>query len=195
MLSLRDWGRDCMCAPGQDDTCGHRFDGQYGELPHGYDHKYVYSHFGYNLKVTDMQAAIGVAQLKKLPAFAERRRHNYERLRSALDGVNLILPEPCPDSDPCWFGFPMTCGEGVSRIRVVEFLESKRIQTRMLFAGNLIKNPCFDEMRRTGIGYRQIGELPVTDKIMNETFLVGVYPGMDDDMIDYMAKMIMEAVG
>ena len=194
MLSIRDWGRDCECAPGQDNLCGHRFDRQFGELPYGYDHKYVYSHFGFNFKATDMQAAIGVEQLKKFPAFAERRRHNYNRLHEGLLGIDLILPEPCPNSDPCWFGFPLTCNDGISRNKVVAYLESKGIQTRTLFAGNLIKHPCFDSMRKTGEGYRQIGNLSVTDKIMNDTFWVGVYPGMSDEMIDYMISQIKEAI-
>jgi CDP-6-deoxy-D-xylo-4-hexulose-3-dehydrase len=194
--SMRDWGRDCRCKSGQDNLCGHRFDGQYGELPSGYDHKYVYSHFGFNLKATDMQAAIGCAQLKKFPSFVERRKHNFERLKKALSGTEekLILPEACPDSDPSWFGFLITCKEGTDRNRVVRFVEEKKIQTRMLFAGNLIKHPCFDEMRRTGKGYRVVGELACTDRIMRDTFWVGVYPGMTDEMIDYMGKCIREAV-
>lgn len=194
--SMRDWGRDCVCASGQDNLCGHRFDKQYGELPLGYDHKYVYSHFGYNLKATDMQAAIGCAQLEKLPAFVERRIHNFNRLKAALAGLEdkLILPEACENSKPSWFGFMMTCREGVDRSSVVKYLEENGIQTRMLFAGNLIKHPCFDELRRTGEGYRIVGELKNTDRIMNDTFWVGVYPGMNDEMIDYMAKRIREAV-
>ncbi len=196
MRSLRDWGRDCICPPGVDNVCGHRFDRQYGELPLGYDHKYVYSHFGYNLKVTDMQAAVGCAQLEKLPAFVARRRENFERLRAALVPVadKLILPEACPNAAPSWFGFVLTCREGVSRERVLSHLESKKIQTRMLFSGNLIKHPCFDEMRRAGSGYRVIGDLPVTNTIMERTFWVGVYPGMSDGMIDYVADAIKEAV-
>ena len=194
--SYRDWGRDCMCPSGKDNICGHRFDGQYGELPHGYDHKYVYSHFGYNLKVTDMQAAIGCEQLKKFPSFVERRKHNWARLRAALTDVQdkLILPEPAPNSDPSWFGFLLTVREGVDREKVVRYVESKGIQTRMLFSGNLIKHPCFDEMRRTGEGYRVVGTLENTDRIMRDTFWVGVYPGMTDEMIDYMAQTIREAV-
>jgi len=194
--SMRDWGRDCRCKSGQDNLCGHRFDGQYGELPSGYDHKYVYSHFGFNLKATDMQAAIGCAQLKKFPSFVERRKHNFERLKKALSGTEekLILPEASPDSDPSWFGFLITCKEGTDRNRVVRFVEEKKIQTRMLFAGNLIKHPCFDEMRRTGKGYRVVGELACTDRIMRDTFWVGVYPGMTDEMIDYMGKCVREAV-
>lgn len=194
--SFRDWGRDCVCPSGRDNLCGHRFDKQYGELPLGYDHKYVYSHFGYNLKATDMQAAIGCAQIVKFPGFVERRRHNFDRLRAALAGMEdkLILPEPCENSIPSWFGFLITCKEGVDRNHVVQYVEQHGVQTRMLFAGNLVKHPCFDEMRRTGTGFRVVGDLTNTDRIMNETFWVGVYPGMTDEMIDYMAKMIREAI-
>lgn len=194
--SYRDWGRDCVCPSGRDNLCGHRFDGQYGELPKGYDHKYVYSHFGYNLKVTDMQAAIGCEQLVKFPSFVERRRHNWKRLRAALESVQnkLILPEPAENSNPSWFGFLMTVKEGVDREKVVRQIEANGVQTRMLFSGNLIKHPCFDEMRATGEGYRVVGSLTNTDRIMRDTFWVGVYPGMSDEMIDYMAKVIIEAV-
>lgn len=194
--SFRDWGRDCMCPSGVDNLCGHRFDRQYGELPLGYDHKYVYSHFGYNLKVTDMQAAIGVAQIKKVPSFTERRRHNFERLYNALTDLQdkFILPEACSNSKPSWFGFLLTCREGVDRVKVVKYLEEHGVQTRNLFAGNLIKHPCFDEMRKTGKGYRVIGSLKNADRIMRDTFWIGVYPGMTDEKIDYMAKVIKEAV-
>ncbi len=194
--SFRDWGRDCVCASGQDNLCGRRFDRQYGELPLGYDHKYVYSHFGYNLKATDMQAAIGCAQLKKFLAFAERRRYNFRRLRAALSGTEekLILPEACKGSDPSWFGFLITCREGTERNQVVSYIERHGIQTRMLFAGNLIKHPCFDQMRAAGEGYRVIGDLANTDRIMKDSFWVGVYPGMTDEMIDYMAQIIKEAI-
>ena len=193
--SMRDWGRDCVCASGQDNFCGHRFDGQYGELPKGYDHKYVYSHFGLNLNITDMQAAVGVAQLKKFPKFVERRRYNFDRLYKGLQEVSdkLILPEPVANSKPSWFGFMMTCN-GVDRKKVVPYIESKGVQTRMLFAGNLIKHPCFDEMRASGEGYRVVGSLENTDRIMNDTFWVGVYPGMSDEKLDYMIKAIKEAV-
>ena len=193
--SFRDWGRDCVCPSGKDDLCGHRFDRQYGELPLGYDHKYVYSHFGYNLKATDMQAAIGCAQLEKFPSFVEKRKHNFNRLKAALSETEdrLVLPEACENSDPSWFGFLMTCKEGVDRNKAVQYIESKGVQTRMLFAGNLIKHPCFDEMRVSGRGYRVAGDLSVTDKVMTDTFWVGVYPGMTDEMIDYMAKTIREA--
>lgn len=194
--SFRDWGRDCVCGSGQDNLCRHRFDRQYGELPLGYDHKYVYSHFGYNLKATDMQAAIGCAQLEKFPTFVERRKQNFTRLKAALAGVEdkLILPEACENASPSWFGFLITCKEGIDRNKVVQYVEDRGVQTRMLFAGNLIKHPCFDEMRATGEGYRVVGNLENTDRIMNDTFWVGVYPGMTDEMIDYMAKTIKEAV-
>ena len=196
ILSYRDWGRDCICPSGRDNFCGHRFDGQYGELPKGYDHKYVYSHFGYNLKVTDMQAAIGCEQLRKFPGFVARRKHNWSQLRQALASVEdkLILPEPAPNSDPSWFGFLMTCREGVERECVVRYIEEKGIQTRMLFSGNLVRHPCFDEMRRSGQGFRVVGELRNTDRIMRDTFWVGVYPGMLDEMVGYMAEVIREAV-
>lgn len=194
--SMRDWGRDCVCASGEDNHCGHRFDGQYGELPKGYDHKYVYSHFGLNLNITDMQAAVGCAQLKKFPSFVERRRHNFDYLKNGLKDIEdkLILPEPCANSNPSWFGFLMTCREGVDRKKVVPYIESKGVQTRMLFAGNLIKHPCFNEMRKTGEGYRVVGSLENTDRIMNDTFWIGVYPGMTDEKLDYMIKVIHEAV-
>ena len=194
--SMRDWGRDCICAPGQDGLCEHRFDKQYGELPLGYDHKYVYSHFGYNLKATDMQAAIGCAQLKKLPQFTRARIDNFARLKNALLPIEnkLILPECCENSIPSWFGFPVTCRDGVDRNKVVYYLESKGIQTRMLFAGNLLKHPCFDVMRETGQGYRVSGELYNTNRIMQDSFWVGVYPGMSNEMLDYMAQEIKKAV-
>lgn len=194
--SFRDWGRDCICPSGRDNLCGHRFDKQYGELPLGYDHKYVYSHFGYNLKATDMQAAVGCAQLKKFPSFVEKRRHNFDRLKKGLEGLEdkIILPEACANSNPSWFGFLITCKEGVDRNKVVQYIEDHGVQTRMLFAGNLIKHPCFDEMRKTGEGYRVVGNLENTDRIMNDTFWVGVYPGMNDEMIDYMASTIKDAV-
>ncbi len=194
--SLRDWGRDCVCPPGHDNFCGHRFDAQYGELPEGYDHKYVYSHFGYNLKATDMQAAIGCAQLKKLPGFVEKRRHNFDFLYSLLSDTSdkLILPKALPGSRPSWFGFAITCREGVTRAKLVGHLEDKGIQTRMLFAGNLLRHPCFDEMRKSGSGYRVSGTLTETDRIMNDTFWVGLYPGMTDEMLKDMAKAIHEAL-
>lgn len=195
--SFRDWGRDCVCASGQDNLCQHRFDGQFGELPQGYDHKYVYSHFGYNLKVTDMQAAVGVEQLKKFPAFIERRRYNWDRLYRALESVSdkLILPEPVENSEPSWFGFLITIKEdsGLDRNKVTRYIEDHNIQTRLLFSGNIIKHPCFDQIRGTD-AYRVVGELINTDFIMNNSFWVGVYPGMTDEKIDYMAKIIKEAV-
>lgn len=196
--SLRDWGRDCVCPPGVDNSCGHRFTGQYGELPFGYDHKYVYSHFGYNLKATDMQAAVGCAQLDKLPSFVERRKHNWARLRKALEGAQdkLILPEAAAHSDPSWFGFLITVKEdaGVTRKQIVDYIEGHGVQTRNLFAGNITKHPCFDQMRENKQGYRIVGSLDNTDRIMRDTFWVGVYPGMTDEMIDYMAETILTAL-
>ena len=196
LRSMRDWGRDCRCPSGVDNLCGHRFDGQYGELPKGYDHKYVYSEFGFNLKATDLQASIGCAQLEKFPHFVERRKENFKRLRAALSPAEdkLILPEPCENADPSWFGFLLTCREGVSREQLVRFIEQKGVQTRMLFAGNLTKHPCFDELRESGEGYRIVGELRETDRIMRDTFWVGVYPGMTPEMIDYMASVILEGL-
>ena len=194
--SFRDWGRDCICSSGQDNLCGHRFDRQYGELPLGYDHKYVYSHFGYNLKATDMQAAIGCAQIEKFPEFVKKRIHNFDRLKAGLSECSdkLILPESCKHSTPSWFGFLMTCKPGVNRRNVVTYIENKGIQTRMLFAGNLTQHPCFDQMRQTGTGYRIVGSLENTDRIMNDSFWVGVYPGMNDDMIDDMIQVIKDAL-
>lgn len=197
ILSFRDWGRDCICPSGRDNFCGHRFDGQHGELPIGYDHKYVYSHFGYNLKVTDMQAAVGCEQLKKFPGFIERRRHNWDRLHKALECASdkLILPEPAENSEPSWFGFLISIRpkSGLERNQVTGYLEGHNVQTRLLFSGNLIKHPCFDQIRGTG-AYRVAGDLTATDFIMNNSFWVGVYPGMTDAMIDYMAEAINEAV-
>ena len=194
--SFRDWGRDCVCPSGHDNVCGHRFDRQYGELPLGYDHKYVYSHFGYNLKATDLQAAIGCAQLDKFPSFVEKRRHNFARLWKKLEDTQdqLILPAAAAHSEPSWSGFLITCREGVDRNRLVQYIESKGVQTRMLFAGNLTKHPCFDEMRKTGEGYRIAGGLENTDRIMADTFWIGVYPGMTDEKIDYMARVIKEGL-
>lgn len=197
ILSFRDWGRDCICPSGQDNFCGHRFDAQYGDLPKGYDHKYVYSHFGYNLKVTDMQAAIGCEQLKKFPQFIERRRHNWERLYRQLISVSdkLILPEPEKNSCPSWFGFLISVKPetGLERNRITKYLEDHNIQTRLLFSGNLIKHPCFDQIRDTD-AYRIAGKLEHTEFVMNHTFWVGVYPGMTDQMIDYTAKTIIDAL-
>ena len=195
--SMRDWGRDCVCASGQDNLCGHRFDGQHGELPAGYDHKYVYSHLGYNLKATDMQAAVGCAQIDKFPEFVERRKHNFSYLKNRLlkNGADeyLILPEPAEGSDPSWFGFLMTCKEGTDRTKAVPYVESKGIQTRMLFAGNLTKHPCFDHIRGTD-AYRIVGTLENTDRIMRDTFWVGVYPGMTDEILEVMADTINDAI-
>lgn len=195
MRSMRDWGRDCICESGQDNRCGHRYDGQYGELPAGYDHKYVYSHFGYNLKATDMQAAVGCAQLEKFPSFVEKRKQNFATLYKGLKDLQdkFILPQACLHSDPSWFGFVLTCREGVDRNKVVAYLEEKGIQTRMLFAGNLTKHPCFDQMRREGRGYRIIGDLQNTDCIMEKTFWIGVYPGMTQEKLDYMIQNIRNA--
>lgn len=194
--SLRDWGRDCFCPSGKDNTCHCRFTKQYGELPMGYDHKYVYSHFGYNLKVTDMQAAVGVAQLKKFPSFVERRKYNFKRLREALKNVEdkLILPLASENSDPSWFGFLLTCREGVDRAKLVNYIEEHNVQTRMLFAGNLTLHPCFDTIRNDGVSYRVIGDLKNTNTVMRNTFWVGVYPGMTDEMIDYMAETIINGL-
>lgn len=193
--SLRDWGRDCVCASGQDNMCGHRFDGQYGQLPKGYDHKYVYSHFGYNLKATDMQAAVGCAQLKKLPDFVQKRRENFAFLYEGLKDLEeyFYLPEAVDYSEPSWFGFCLTCRQGTDKNKVVEYIESCGVQTRMLFSGNLIKQPCFDGMRETG-GYRVAGNLENTDRIMEGTFWVGVYPGMTKQKLEYMIKVIHAAV-
>ena len=195
--SFRDWGRDCICPAGRDNLCGHRFDGQRGELPVDYDHKYVYSHFGYNLKATDMQAAIGCAQLKKLPNFVECRRQNFSRLLEGLTDLQekFILPVPCENSNPSWFGFLLTCRAGVDRYKVVKFIEDHNIQTRLLFSGNILRHPCFDEMRKTGEGYRVVGDLINTDKIMRDTFWIGVYPGMTAEKLDYMIKIIHDSIG
>ncbi|NOX25950.1 MAG: lipopolysaccharide biosynthesis protein RfbH [Deltaproteobacteria bacterium] len=192
--SFRDWGRDCGCPSGKDDTCKNRFKQQFGELPFGYDHKYVYSHFGYNLKVTDMQAAIGCAQLEKLPGFIKARKDNWQRLREGLSslGDKFVLPEATVDSEPSWFGFVLTVRDDASfsRDEIVAFLEQSAIQTRMLFAGNLIKHPCFDEMRVGDTGFRVVGGLENTDAVMNRTFWLGVYPGMGREKIDFIIERI-----
>ena len=196
--SYRDWGRDCVCPSGADDFCGHRFDKKYGELPKGYDHKYVYSHFGYNLKATDMQAAIGCEQLKKMPFFIERRRHNWQMLHEELRSAEekIILPEAAPNANPSWFGFLITLKPetGLEREAVVRYIEQKGIQTRMLFSGNLLKHPCFDEKSVTDYRYRVVGELKNTDIVLENTFWVGVYPGMTDEIIKYIARVIIEAI-
>jgi CDP-4-dehydro-6-deoxyglucose reductase, E1 len=189
LQSLRDWGRDCWCEPGADNTCAKRFKGQFGELPYGYDHKYVYSHIGYNLKVTDMQAAVGLAQLEKLPEFINIRKRNYRLLREGLRSLEplLILPEPAPHSEPSWFGFPITVTPEApfTRNDLVAFLEGRRIATRLLFAGNVTKQPAFE-----GVRYRVSGSLDQTDRIMNSTFWVGVYPGLSKEMLDYVVAQI-----
>lgn len=194
--SLRDWGRDCWCDSGVDDTCKYRYTKQYGDLPLGYDHKYVYSHFGYNLKVTDMQAAIGCAQLEKMPSIVSRRVENWNRLKAGLLELEeyLILPVSEENSKPSWFGFLVSVREkeGKSRLELAKFLDMKKIQTRNLFAGNLIKHPAFDEMRKTGEGYRVIGDLKNTNYITENTIWIGVYPGMTNEMLDYMIKSIKE---
>lgn len=197
ILSFRDWGRSCICPSGKDNYCGKRFEGQYGELPQGYDHKYVYSHFGYNLKATDMQAAIGCEQLKKFPDFIIRRRYNWDRLYAALKGCEdkIILPEPAENSEPSWFGFMVTVRPecGIDRNSVTGYLEKNNIQTRLLFSGNIIRHPCFDQIRGTN-AYRVSGTLDNTDYVMNNSFWIGVYPGMTDKMIDFMARKLKEAI-
>jgi CDP-4-dehydro-6-deoxyglucose reductase, E1 len=187
--SFRDWGRDCWCEPGMDNTCGKRFEWQLGDLPEGYDHKYIYSHIGYNLKLTDMQAAVGVAQLRKLDFFVERRRQNFDYLRAALEPLEefLVLPEPTPDSEPSWFGFPITVREDapVTRNDLVRHLERNRIATRLLFGGNLLRQPAYED-----IPHRVVGSLEQSDRVMNHTFWVGIYPGLDEERLDYVARCI-----
>lgn len=195
--SMRDWGRDCVCPSGHDNFCGHRFDGQHGLLPKGYDHKYVYGHLGYNLKVTDLQAAIGCEQIKKMPSFIEARRHNWEYLRTKLQPLEdkLILPESVPNSIPSWFGFliSLRTESGLKRHEIIRTLEAKNIQTRLLFSGNIIRHPCFDTLRGSN-AYRVVGDLSVSDFITENTFWIGVYPGMSDAMLDYMAQSLTECV-
>jgi len=203
-LSVRDWGRDCVCPSGRDNVCGRRFEQQFGTLPFGYDHKYVYSEWGYNLKATDLQAAVGVAQLEKFPGFVEARRANFDRLSAALAPLadRLVLPEPTPGAEPSWFGFLMTVREGattgsgrpLTRERIVSALEAANVQTRMLFAGNMVRQPVFDGLRASGEGYRVVGELTNTDRIMEGGFWVGVYPGLTPEMVDHMAATITRAV-
>jgi len=197
--SFRDWGRDCWCASGKDNTCGNRFGWKFGDLPYGYDHKYIYSRFGYNLKATDMQAAIGVAQLKKLPSFIEARKKNWKLLRDSLADLSdkFVLPEPTSNSDPNWFGFILIVKEnaGFSRDEIVQYLDKLGIQTRMLFAGNLIKHPCFDGMRKKKKkGYRVIGDICNTDRVMRDTFWIGVYPGLSEEMVKFMVESIKNFV-
>ena len=197
MLSMRDWGRDCWCESGVDNTCGCRFSQSFGTLPKGYDHKYVYSHFGFNLKVSDMQAAIGVAQLEKFPTFVEKRKENFAKLYNGLkDLEEIILVEKQPLSDPSWFGFMITLKDGVkfSRNEIVEFLENSNIQTRNLFAGNMLRHPMFDSLVENE-EYRVVGQLPNTDKIMNDSFWIGLYPGMGDKAIGYMIDTIKKFLG
>lgn len=196
MLSMRDWGRDCWCESGIDNTCGCRFSQSFGTLPTGYDHKYVYSHFGFNLKVSDMQAAIGVAQLEKFPTFVEKRKENFTKLYEGLIGVDaLILNSATPNSNPSWFGFMITLKDGVkfTRNELVEHLENANIQTRNLFAGNMLRHPMFDSMVENS-DYRVIGDLPNTDKIMNDSFWIGLYPGMGDEAIEYMIDSIKQCI-
>ena len=197
LLSMRDWGRDCVCPSGHDNFCGHRFSGQFGQLPQGYDHKYVYSHLGFNLKATDLQASIGCEQLKKFPEFIRRRQENWSRLRSILEPYQdrLILPEPAENSNPSWFGFLVSVRpeSGISRNCVTGYLEAHGVQTRLLFSGNLILHPCFDPIRGTD-AYRVSGALTQTDFIMQQSFWVGVYPGMTAEMIDYMGKTIIASL-
>ena len=196
ILSYRDWGRDCVCPSGKDNSCGHRFDGQYGSLPFGYDHKYVYSHFGYNLKMTDLQASIGLAQLSKIDDFIVKRKHNWNYLRKELESLQdvFILPEANDNSDPSWFGFLITIKSesGIKRLDMVRYLESNNIQTRLLFSGNIIRHPCFDSL--TGGSYRIVGSLDNTDYVMNNSFWVGVYPGLTDEMLKYVTEKIKESV-
>ena len=196
-LSIRDWGRDCWCESGVDNTCGCRFTKQFGKLPIGYDHKYVYSHFGYNLKASDMQAAIGCAQLEKFPSFVEKRKANFARLYEGLkDLPQLRLFGKNPEADPSWFGFLMTVRRdaGFTRNDLAKHLESKNIQTRNLFAGNILRHPCFDSLAE-GVDYRVAGELANTDVIMNSSLWIGLYPGMGEKKIDYMIKTIREFCG
>jgi CDP-6-deoxy-D-xylo-4-hexulose-3-dehydrase len=193
IASFRDWGRDCWCDPGCDNTCGKRFDWQLGDLPRGYDHKYIYSHIGYNLKITDMQAAIGVEQLKKLPGFAEKRKDNFNLLYRGLKKYEnyFVLPEPPPHSEPSWFGFPILVKENApfSRDDIVRYLEANKISTRMLFGGNLIKQPAYSDMK-----YRAPDALKNTDLVMKNLFWIGVYPGMKEGMIRYMLDKFDEFI-
>ena len=189
--SFRDWGRDCWCAPGKENTCGKRFDWQLGELPHGYDHKYIYSHVGYNLKATDMQAAVGVAQLKKLPTFIEARKRNFAYLKSGLKDVedHFVLPEATPNSAPSWFGLPLLVRETApfSRNALIDFLNGRKIGTRQLFGGNLVRQPAY-----ANLNYRIVGDLRTSDRVMNQVFWIGVYPGLTPAMLDYVLETINE---
>jgi CDP-6-deoxy-D-xylo-4-hexulose-3-dehydrase len=193
--SFRDWGRDCWCVPGAENTCGMRFDWQLGGLPHGYDHKYIYSHIGYNLKVTDMQAAVGLAQLAKLDGFVAARRRNFARLDQGLRGAGLdeffLRPQATPGSEPSWFGYPLAVRPGApfSRRDVVSLLDTRKIGTRQIFAGNLLRQPAYE-----GVPHRRVGDLHNSDFVMNQAFWVGVYPGLSDEMIDYMAASFRQMV-
>jgi CDP-6-deoxy-D-xylo-4-hexulose-3-dehydrase len=191
--SFREWGRDCWCEPGEDDTCGKRFDWQMGELPHGYDHKYIYDHIGYNLKMTDMQAAVGVAQIDKLPKFTELRKRNWKILKDGLADLteNFLLPEPTPNSDPSWFGFPMSVREEApfERKQLVDFLESRKIATRLLFGGNLVRQPAYLD-----VPSRSVGDLSNSDFVMENTLWLGVYPGLTEEMLAYIIDSIHEFV-
>lgn len=196
LLSLRDWGRDCICRSGEDNRCGHRFDGTYGLLPYGYDHKYVYSTLGYNLSISDMQAAVGCAQLERLDFFTEKRKYNWEILREELGELNarMIMPRATKNSDPSWFGFCMTLRDGLNRNEVVRFIEDHGVQTRLLFAGNFLRQPCFDSIRNEQSAYRVVGLLKNTDIITNQTFWIGVYPGLTNEKLYYMADVVKKAV-
>jgi CDP-6-deoxy-D-xylo-4-hexulose-3-dehydrase len=190
--SFRDWGRDCWCDPGKENTCGKRFGWQLGDLPYGYDHKYTYSHVGYNLKVTDMQGAVGVAQLDKLPSFVEARKRAFRILRKGLEGTDhLILPEATPGSDPCWFGFPLAIPRDapVTRNDVVAFIEDRKVATRQLFGGNLTRQPAYRD-----VPHRKIGELPNSDFVMDQVFWIGVYPGLSDAQLEFMVETVRGAV-
>lgn len=195
ILSLRDWGRDCTCPSGVDNLCKHRFDGQFGTLPKGYDHKYVYSHFGYNLKATDLQAAVGCAQLEKLPAFIKKRKENFQFFQERLCHLKekLIFPQPLPNSDPCWFGFLMVCRDGIDRNNMVRHLEENGIQTRMLFSGNILCHPCFLHLQEAK-DYRIVGTLSNTNAIMNGGFWIGVYPGLTNKQREKVAMEIEAAL-
>ncbi|WP_431469978.1 lipopolysaccharide biosynthesis protein RfbH [Sphingosinithalassobacter sp. LHW66-3] len=192
--SFRDWGRDCYCAPGCEDTCGARFSQQFGSLPYGYDHKYVYSHVGYNLKITDMQAACGVAQLERVDDFIAARRRNFDTLSARLTSLEDVfeLPKATPRSNPSWFGFPITLKEsaGVSRVDLIKFLDGHKIGTRLLFAGNLLRQPAYH-----GVNYRVVGGLENTDRIMNQTFWLGIYPGLNDSHFDFVGEKLEEFFG
>jgi CDP-6-deoxy-D-xylo-4-hexulose-3-dehydrase len=190
--SFRDWGRDCYCDPGCDNTCEKRFDQQLGDLPHGYDHKYTYSHLGYNLKISDMQAACGLAQLKRLPEFIKKRNENFAYLKNKLSGLTefIDLPEVTENSEPSWFGFPITLKDNIDRVTFTKYLDEHKIGTRLLFAGNLTKQPYFQD-----IEYRVVGELFNTDITMNQTLWLGIYPGLGEDQLNYIADKVKDFFG